>query len=753
MTEDNIRRNRLANAWVKLAMLAGVVVFTLTTYSQIEDVRTNHLGSSNRHINYKPTRRNAAIAPSWVDGSMPGSMPANFDYCDDKSECQPRGPLKVIATSLYGGDPRYCHGTLRNSQIAKELFPDWQLWVYIPEPGGGPSQEVPKSVIDALSGNGAMVIQLDNTTTTAAGFGMNWRFLVADNKTVDRFIIRDGDSRLLLRDRYALDEWEDSGLPYHVARDHTSHSPYAISGGMWGGTSKAPTPNLFNALSALETKKKVDRVHDMDFLNTLLWPLMQKTGVRQHDAFSCRGFAVNTTGNITSWPFRRGGGEHVGAVYLTGDVSRPGDLSLLPSVDACPSPPYPPGDRTELRLSSGAGPSGAACDAPTCSRVQPIGTVAPDTPPAVVASGSLVQPLFSAYELRYTFVDAAEACPPPTAANGTALAPPPSQLPIMFNYTRMMRFPAQRYRCQAPESGRIQQYDGRMRHPRTHYDVFKPDGMQYFRLLFVVDVLYTDDPRQMLSEGLAALAYVLPRMPPYARLLLRDSPATDSLMAAAGRLGLAVWQGETMSNATLKEWRSQKWAAVHHVAPALWWAYRLIVITLEVPPLGALPAVGVGAAHFVDARATAVAAHADAGFAAVAYQLVGASAQQSLSCTLAVLGDGAKLQLATLGDVVLPTGWHMVAVEDVGSGDEYVDLLQRAAAVIVQADAPPLYLGLGRSGATLVLLHSSTPSPAYPYFCSLGIVKCVAVRSGPLTAAASKAQIEEALSDVRCNMI
>jgi hypothetical protein len=37
--------------------------------------------------------------------------------------------------------------------------------------------------------------------------------------------------RLLLRDRYALDEWEASGLPYHVFRDHPAHTTYSISGG------------------------------------------------------------------------------------------------------------------------------------------------------------------------------------------------------------------------------------------------------------------------------------------------------------------------------------------------------------------------------------------------------------------------------------------------------------------------------------------------------------------------------------------
>ncbi len=37
--------------------------------------------------------------------------------------------------------------------------------------------------------------------------GMFWRFLVADDPQVDRFIVRDSDSRLNARDAYAVAEW------------------------------------------------------------------------------------------------------------------------------------------------------------------------------------------------------------------------------------------------------------------------------------------------------------------------------------------------------------------------------------------------------------------------------------------------------------------------------------------------------------------------------------------------------------------
>lgn len=100
---------------------------------------------------------------------------------------------------------------------------------------------------------GARIIILGSDDVRSSGFVMNWRFLVADNASVDRFIVRDIDSRcvalnvaallvpvhkstifrLLLRDRYAIDEWEASGLPYHVVRDHPGQLSHPVSGRCW----------------------------------------------------------------------------------------------------------------------------------------------------------------------------------------------------------------------------------------------------------------------------------------------------------------------------------------------------------------------------------------------------------------------------------------------------------------------------------------------------------------------------------------
>jgi hypothetical protein len=91
----------------------------------------------------------------------------------------------VISTSLYGREMRYTGGSIRNAEIAPIVFPDWQLRFYV-------KNDVEDSLLSELKELGADISVL---TATDVGFGMNWRFLVADDAAVDAFICRDADSR------------------------------------------------------------------------------------------------------------------------------------------------------------------------------------------------------------------------------------------------------------------------------------------------------------------------------------------------------------------------------------------------------------------------------------------------------------------------------------------------------------------------------------------------------------------------------
>ena len=62
--------------------------------------------------------------------------------------------------------------------------------------------------------------------------------LIADDQTVDNFIIRDVRQRLSKRDADAVKEWMLSGRAVHCIKDHISHTDRSIVSGLWGANQR-----------------------------------------------------------------------------------------------------------------------------------------------------------------------------------------------------------------------------------------------------------------------------------------------------------------------------------------------------------------------------------------------------------------------------------------------------------------------------------------------------------------------------------
>ena len=102
-------------------------------------------------------------------------------------------------------------------------------------------------------------------------------------------------------------------------RDHPSHSKSAMLGGLWCGTSDA-IPEMVDIL--IQQKMPHEYGQDMDFLDEIVWPIVQKS-VLQHDSFSCEKFGASFP-----FPTPRDGWEHVGSVFIDGNM-RSLDVDLL----------------------------------------------------------------------------------------------------------------------------------------------------------------------------------------------------------------------------------------------------------------------------------------------------------------------------------------------------------------------------------------------------------------------------------------
>jgi hypothetical protein len=168
--------------------------------------------------------------------------------------------INVVSTTLYGGDIRYLKGAIYNAILCKEFFPDWEFRVYH-EDG------FIDSILDNLRNEGAKLINVGKTTIVPS----MWRFHVYDDTNVNYFISRDLDDRLNRHDAELVQEWIESGYPFHIIRSHSGHRNEVLAG-MWGG--KARYFDDFDMNFEMDNFKYTTRrkEEDQNFLGDVLYP-------------------------------------------------------------------------------------------------------------------------------------------------------------------------------------------------------------------------------------------------------------------------------------------------------------------------------------------------------------------------------------------------------------------------------------------------------------------------------------------------
>jgi tetratricopeptide (TPR) repeat protein len=183
----------------------------------------------------------------------------------------------LIAFSLYGNAAPYTDGAVRNAIAAHYLYPEWRCRFYVDE-------SVPKRVTDRLLNEGANVVRVGGLP--AGRFGTFWRFLVADDEAVDRYLVRDCDACLNLRERAAVDEWLASGRHFHVMRDGMTHTEPMLAG-MWGGV-RGALPPIQEEIIAFCREAPLGRTVDQVFLRERAWPTVRQSVLAHDSQFSFR---------------------------------------------------------------------------------------------------------------------------------------------------------------------------------------------------------------------------------------------------------------------------------------------------------------------------------------------------------------------------------------------------------------------------------------------------------------------------------
>lgn len=191
---------------------------------------------------------------------------------------------KIISFSLWGTNPIYNIGAIKNSELAKTIYPDWICRYYV-------GKSVPTEIIEKLNSfDNTEIIFMD---TDGDWTGMFWRFYPSSEDDVDVVIVRDCDSRLNEREKNAVDEWLESDKGFHIMKDHPYHN-IEILGGMWG-SKKGTIHNM---------KTKIDEYVkgnfwqvDQFFLKDIIYPLIKDNCVVHDEFFNNKPFPSKRENN------------------------------------------------------------------------------------------------------------------------------------------------------------------------------------------------------------------------------------------------------------------------------------------------------------------------------------------------------------------------------------------------------------------------------------------------------------------------
>jgi hypothetical protein len=208
--------------------------------------------------------------------------------------------INVISFSLWGSEPIYWVGAMRNIELASQFFPGWVCRFYV-------GADTPVENSRRLASAGAEIIPLHGQEPFA---GMFWRFLAASDPNVDILLSRDCDSRIGSREAAAVAEWLSSDKDFHIMRDHPNHN-VPILGGMWGCRN-----HLISDMDQIICRWMSFGYKgcDQDFLRAAVYPRVMENSIEHSE------FGHSFGGKTKQFPTARRDYEFVGEVFDESDV-------------------------------------------------------------------------------------------------------------------------------------------------------------------------------------------------------------------------------------------------------------------------------------------------------------------------------------------------------------------------------------------------------------------------------------------------
>lgn len=242
--------------------------------------------------------------------------------------------VRAFSFCLYGpNNPIYYIGLVQNIELITKYFPSWKAFVYV-------APDVEQTMITKLESYSNVILRFTGVT---GAINMVHRFYAIDEPDVELMMVRDADSRIHWKDRWAISEFiRHPQFVAHTIRDNPAHTTQ-IMGGLWG-LRKSSGLNMHHEYKSYEDKKHSDarHGHDQDFLADIIYPkVVQNLLVH----YSC-GCAL--VGEIAvEFPFTYTNDIYCGRVEQSDCEDYPGppnppNIQIPPRITAPEPPRVPP---------------------------------------------------------------------------------------------------------------------------------------------------------------------------------------------------------------------------------------------------------------------------------------------------------------------------------------------------------------------------------------------------------------------------
>lgn len=155
----------------------------------------------------------------------------------------------------------------QNVLLALKYFPDWRVYVYL-------GTDVDPEMVQWLRSYHTVVLR---ETGITGAVNMIHRFYAIDEPDVELMMVRDADSRIHWKDRWAIQEFvSNSHYVAHTIRDNIMHTAHMM-GGLWG-LRKSAGLSIRDAYASYKEDETLGHrlAHDQNFLTDVVYPKVKE---------------------------------------------------------------------------------------------------------------------------------------------------------------------------------------------------------------------------------------------------------------------------------------------------------------------------------------------------------------------------------------------------------------------------------------------------------------------------------------------